>query len=237
MSPEEKSDSANLAGQTEPQNLSPYGAHTDAIIKSFSENQEVLPLITSAEAILRGIATGVLPVKEADAALNELEAQDVTGILYSSFGDRDQPLLAAMRAAVENDLELLRVNKQGVNEINETTTARPATEMGPLSVPSLPKDEFVGREFPRDFTFMRSHGDMELLWNGTTGVHISRTSLCNVPTIKAIISACPNLQFLQIPPSLIDNNTGPGIRQLLEEHGIELRVGRVKESRQYDIDI
>src|SRR3990167_9515878 len=106
--------------------------------------------------------------------------------------------------------------------------------MGPLSVPSLPKDEFVCREFPRDFTFMRSHGDMELLWNGTTGVHISRTSLCNVPTIKAIISACPNLQFLQIPPSLIDNNTGPGIRQLLEEHGIELRVGRVKESRQYD---
>lgn len=228
----------NELGQPTSENISPYGVHTTNLIHSFNESPEIIPLLTSAEAILRGIVTGNLSLEDAESAIIELESQDIFAILYSPYGDR--PLLAAMREAVEKDLavEDMQTNKKTAVKTQPDTkphsTPRPATEMGPQTVPHLPKDEFAQSEFPRDFTFMRSHADMELLWDGTSGVHISRTSLCNITTIQAIISSCPNLQFIQVSPSLADNFTGPGIRKMLEDNAIELRVGRVKDCKYYD---
>lgn len=95
--------------------------------------------------------------------------------------------------------------------------------------------QFAADELP-GFTVLSSPAAVGGLPEGTRAVHLTGQSLVSLEVIQKILDMSPELLVIQVPRTYARRliPRARGIRELLKQRNVELRVGRIREGRQYN---
>lgn len=80
-------------------------------------------------------------------------------------------------------------------------------------------------------------GDLEDVYTipqSAKSIHISRPSILRHEVLEGILGRNPNVNVVQVPPSMDKTHLNAGARKMLKERGVEVRVGRYKNSEHYN---
>lgn len=223
----------------------------------FAEDEKMLGYAQRAEEILKGIVKKEL----SPDALEELFADPVVEEKLTSASDSldGKSPLAVIRAEIEKEnqaiatLGAVQPKIEGPQVVNSSVS----TYQNSVTVFQVPNESIITSPFPKlgrsqqrreEIFSSRSHrkespfGKIAVITSTedicdesihAEVVHLGNQSVVNISTIEAVLEISPNLRIIQMPKSYL-RLMGPGIKNLLEQRGIHLRIGRIKEASYYD---
>jgi hypothetical protein len=214
-------------GQGEPKKVDVY--------ERFAENEVVEQSLRNAEPILRAVIEGRATFDSVRVYLASSPAQGILTSPDPQLGDLTP--MAALRQRI-------------LQEQVEQQAAPPSTTT-PLS--SIPREEILFSPPPMAPRYTRpsqrtvevhpDKGDypghisrpehISSLGEHVTTAHLSRQEVVNMATVQSLLDKNPQLRILEVPPSQ-RRLVGPGMRRLLEQHGVQLRIVRRRENSAYD---
>lgn len=198
----------------------------------FTERPEVLDCLKKAEDMLRQVERG-------EILFNKVrEFLDATGMREtltkpSAQLDNLTPM-AFLRQKVKQETSSQQSRK--TISSNSYRSPRRESKIEPLSHESqqLPRSHTIyDRHFLSKGTIVTEREDLASINEDTEFVHLGHQEVINIKTIKALLNQGVKIKTIQIPNSQ-KRLIGPGVKKLLEQHGIELRTGRVRNIDYYD---
>ena len=194
------------------------GEQNIGVISEVAHDNETQTLLHGAKDILRRIINEEADTSELDEFIESSgNASFLTHRHPQLKGDSP---LAALRKEVD------REQTQEIMTRQQTPKPEPYRQI---------EHHFDADEEPlRRFIVVSTQGDLEYLTENTRAVHLVRQELINLGSISRILDTCPNLQAIQLPPSHHARLISHSLKDLLEEHDVEIRKGRVQDYKYYD---
>lgn len=227
---------------------------------SVPQDEKTPGYIQQAKEILRGIVNKEIAPDALEEFLADPIIEDKLTSALDSLGGKSR--LAVIRTEIEREkqtMDALRFSPaQPKRETTPVLNSAVETHQGPATVFQAGQTEnaeaspfsrfrrsqqkreevFSSRSYRRESPFGKiavviRPEEATLYFEGTQVVHLGNQAVVNIGTVRELLDAYPNLHTIQISKSHL-RLMGSGIKIMLEERGINLQIGRVREAVCYD---
>lgn len=149
-----------------------------------------------------------------------------------NLGDRS--ILAVLREFVESKSEDVE-EILGIPRTNTDINMEPKKLTGRKSKRgSRPNPDAPEVLLKRGYIQLSSKEDIGMISQKIKIIHLSRQELLKLSVLEQILNLAPELEVVQVPPSFSKTHIRKGVRNLLEQRGVELRIQRDRERPYYD---
>lgn len=194
----------------------------------FADQPEVIKNLEEAEALLKCVIAGELPFSRVRVFLDQSGQRAVLTSLNPLL-DGISPMQALREKVVSEQIAR--------SSARLTIPKRVEIRGTPQYVQTAPgkREEtiFERNAFSRTSEVVSERNDIGASTRSKV-VHLGNPRVVNISSIGMILQTYPELEIIEIPKSFL-LLVGPTIRKLLNERGISLAIGRIKDNPAYDV--